>query len=48
MQRRTEIEYGIVQTVPVETVLEFIESHADDLAARGYSVTFAQPPHTVQ
>ena len=48
VQRRTEIEYGIVQTVPVETVLEFIASHANDLAARGYSVTFAQPAHTVQ
>jgi hypothetical protein len=44
--KRTEIEYGIVQAVPVETVLEFIEAHRRDLASRGYAVTFAHPPDT--
>ena len=44
--KRTEIEYGIVQAVPVETILEFIDAHRRDLASRGYTVTFAQPPNT--
>jgi hypothetical protein len=44
--KRTEIEYGIVQAVPVETILEFIDAHRRDLASRGYAVTFAQPPRT--
>jgi hypothetical protein len=48
VQRRTEIEYGIVQAVSVETVLEFIDAHRSDLAARGYAVTFAQPSKTTQ
>ena len=46
VQKRTEIEYGIVQAVPIETVLDFIESHRRALASRGYSVTFAQPSQT--
>jgi len=46
VQKRTEIEYGIVQAVPVETILEFIDAHRGDLASRGYTVTFAQPPTT--
>jgi hypothetical protein len=45
VQKRTEIEYGIVQAVPIETVLEFIDAHRSDIAARGYIITFAQP-HT--
>ena len=46
VRKRTEIEYGIVQAVPVETVLEFIDAHRSDIAARGYTVSFAQPPKT--
>ena len=46
VQKRTEIEYGIVQAVPIESVLEFIDAHRYDLASRGYTVTFAQPPKT--
>ena len=46
VQRRTEIEYGIVQAVPVETVLEFIDAHRNAMAARGYTITFAKPPNT--
>jgi hypothetical protein len=46
VQKRTEIEYGIVQAVPVETVLEFIDAHRSDIAARGYRIAFAQPPKT--
>ena len=46
VQKRTEIEYGIVQAVPVETVLEFIDAHRSDIAAKGYTITFAQPPKT--
>jgi hypothetical protein len=48
VQRRTEIEYGIVQAVPVETVLEFIDAHRSELASRGYVVRFAQPSNTSQ
>ncbi len=48
VQKRTEIEYGIVQAVPVEAVLEFIDAHRSDLASRGYAVTFAQPSKTSQ
>lgn len=44
--KRTEIEYGIVQAVPVETILEFIDAHRIDLVSRGYAVRFAQPPNT--
>ncbi len=46
VQKRSEIEYGIVQAVPVETVLEFIETHRNDLASRGYSVTLTLTSHT--
>jgi hypothetical protein len=42
VQKRTEIEYGIVQAVPIETILEFIEVHRQDLAARGYAVGLLQ------
>ena len=48
VQKRTEIEYGIVQAVPIETVIEFIDSHRRDLAARGYTITFAHPTPTPQ
>jgi hypothetical protein len=48
VQRRTEIEYGIVQAVPVETILEFLDARRSELASRGYSVTFAQPSNTSQ
>ena len=41
VQKKTEIEYGIVQAVPVESVLEFIDAHRGDLAARGYTVSLA-------
>jgi len=44
VERRTEIEYGIVQAIPVEMLLEFIEAHRNDIASRGYSVSFTQPP----
>jgi hypothetical protein len=48
VQKRTEIEYGIVQAVPIETVIEFIDSHRSDLAARGYTILFAHPAATPQ
>ena len=44
VERRTEIEYGIVQAIPIEALLEFIDAHRAALASRGYSVSFAQPP----
>ena len=44
VQKRTEIEYGIVQAIPVESVLEFIDAHRGDLAARGYTVALAEKP----
>jgi hypothetical protein len=44
VQKRTEIEYGIVQAVPVESILEFIDARRNDIAAKGYTITFAQPP----
>ena len=44
VQKHTEIEYGIVQAVAVETVMEFIDAHRSDLAARGYSVALAAKP----
>jgi hypothetical protein len=44
VQKRTEIEYGIVQAIPVESILEFIEAHRGDLAARGYNVSLPEKP----
>jgi len=48
VERHTEIEYGIVQAIPVETLLGFIDEHRAAIAARGYSVSFAQPPATAR
>jgi hypothetical protein len=48
VQKRTEIEYGIVQAVPMETILEFIESHRQDLTARGYAVALARHANPTQ
>ena len=48
VQKRTEIEYGIVQAVSIESVIEFIDSRRSDIAARGYTITFAHPPAATQ
>jgi hypothetical protein len=45
VQKRSEIEYGIVQAVSIESILEFIDSHRSDLGARGYAVSFAHLPN---
>ncbi len=41
VQKRTEIEYGIVQAVPVETITEFIDACRSELSARGYTISLA-------
>jgi len=46
VERHTEIEYGIVQAIPVEMILSFIDDHREDMASRGYVVSFARPPGT--
>lgn len=40
VERRTDIEYGIAQAVPVDTIVDFIQDHRADLAVRGYAVYF--------
>jgi hypothetical protein len=40
VERRTDIEYGIAQAVPVEAIVEFVQEHRVDLATRGYAVHF--------
>jgi len=44
VERHTEIEYGIVQAIPVEMLVDFIDAHRSDMAARGYTVTLAGRP----
>jgi hypothetical protein len=39
VERKTEIEYGITQAIPVEKIREFLEKNADLLGSRGYSVS---------
>ena len=39
VERKTEIEYGISQAIPVERIREFLEDNSDLLARKGYSVT---------
>ncbi|HUI63735.1 MAG TPA: serine protease [Bacteroidota bacterium] len=46
VDRRTEIEYGIVQAVPMEAILEFIDSSQAQLQAYGYVVHFPPPKST--
>lgn len=38
VDRRTEIEYGIVQAVPMEAISEFIDSHQAEVLSQGYVV----------
>jgi hypothetical protein len=37
VERKMEIESGITQAVPVETIREFVRTNASDLVRRGYS-----------
>ena len=46
VERRTTIEYGIAQAVPVESISEFIAGHRAELAARGYVMHFPIEPTT--
>jgi hypothetical protein len=38
VERKTEIEYGIIQAVPAELVRSFLDEQSGALAARGYHV----------
>ncbi len=38
VERRTEIEYGVIQAISAETVREFLESHQLDLSQMGYAI----------
>lgn len=40
VERRTDIEYGIAQAVPIEAIVEFVRDHRADLADRGYAINF--------
>jgi hypothetical protein len=44
VQRHTEIEYGMAQAIPIESIQEFIERQAPALERRGYAVHFGAPP----
>jgi hypothetical protein len=39
VERKTEIEYGITQAIPVERIKEFLEQNSALLSQQGYSVT---------
>lgn len=39
VERKTDIEYGISQAIPVERIREFLEQNSVQLSNRGYSVT---------
>ncbi len=39
VERKTEIEYGITQAIPVEKIREFLEENSALLANKGYPVT---------
>lgn len=39
VERKTEVESGITQAVPVEAIRDFIRSRADLLRSRGYTLT---------
>ena len=39
VERKTEVESGITQAVPVEAIREFIRAHSDELRNRGYLLT---------
>jgi S1-C subfamily serine protease len=39
IERKTEVEYGITQAIPVERIREFLERYSTLLSRQGYSVT---------
>jgi S1-C subfamily serine protease len=39
VEKKTEIEYGITQAIPVERIREFLEQNSSLLSRKGYSVT---------
>ncbi len=43
VEKDTDIEYGVAQAVPIEAILEVLESNRTALAARGYLITFKEP-----
>jgi hypothetical protein len=44
VERKTEVESGITQAVPVEAIREFVRAHSDEIRVRGYTLTgFLKP-----
>jgi hypothetical protein len=46
IERKSEMLPGIVQAVPVESIVDFVREHRKSLAARGYNLTDWLAPHT--
>jgi hypothetical protein len=46
VERKSEMLPGIVQAVPVESIIDFIKEHRKSLAARGYDLTDWLAPHS--
>jgi hypothetical protein len=47
VERKSEMLPGIVQAVPVESIVDFVREHQKFLAARGYNLTDWLAPHTM-
>ncbi|HVN49184.1 MAG TPA: serine protease [Bacteroidota bacterium] len=39
VERRTDIEYGVMQAVSSETIMEFLSAHRTELSAKGYDLS---------
>jgi hypothetical protein len=48
VERKTEIQYGIVQIIPSETVLDVIQKNLRQLAEKGYDLRFLVQPKQPQ